>query len=58
MLGGLLERMAAPQFWLLHAALVASAGVVFFVVRLFFGRLLGGQPAQPDYVAADAGEIP
>jgi POT family proton-dependent oligopeptide transporter len=58
MLGGLLERMAAAQFWLLHAALVASAGVVFFVVRLFFGRLLGGQPAQPDYVAADAGEIP
>ena len=58
MLGGLLERMAAPQFWLLHAALVAGAGVVFFVVRLFFGGLLGGQPAQPDYVAADAGETP
>lgn len=39
-LGGLLEKMPASQFWLLHAALVATAGVVFLVVRLVFGRLL------------------
>jgi POT family proton-dependent oligopeptide transporter len=58
MLGGLLDKMPAAQFWLMHAGLVAAAGVVFFVVRLFFGRLLRGAPAQPDYVAADAGEIP
>lgn len=58
LLGGLLEKMPAAQFWLLHAALVATAGVVFFVVRLVFGRLLLGVPAQPDFVAADAGRTP
>jgi len=58
MLGGLLERMPAAQFWLLHAALVGSAGVVFLVLRLFFGGLLLGKSAEPDFVAADAGEIP
>jgi POT family proton-dependent oligopeptide transporter len=58
MLGGLLERMPAAQFWLLHAGLVAAAGVVFLVVRLVFGDLLRGEPAEPDYVAADAGEMP
>jgi POT family proton-dependent oligopeptide transporter len=57
-LGGLLEKMPASRFWLLHAALVAGAGAVFFVVRLLFGGLLRGEPAQPDYVAADAGEMP
>ena len=57
-LGGLLEDMPASRFWLLHAALVGGAGVVFFFVRLLFGRLLLGQPAQPDIVAADAGEMP
>jgi POT family proton-dependent oligopeptide transporter len=58
MLGGLLEKMPAAQFWLMHAVLVGSAGVVFFVVRLVFGRLLLGQAAEPDFVAADAGETP
>ncbi len=58
LLGGLLEKMPAAQFWLLHAALVGGAGVVFFLVRLAFGHLLLGVPAQPDYIAADAGEIP
>ncbi len=60
-LGGLLEKMPAAQFWLLHAGLVGSAGVVFFVVRLLFGRLLLGKSAAPDIVtavAADAGETP
>jgi POT family proton-dependent oligopeptide transporter len=57
-LGGLLEKMPTSQFWLLHAGLVATAGVVFLAVRLVFGRLLSGQPAQPDFVAADAGETP
>jgi POT family proton-dependent oligopeptide transporter len=59
MLGGLLDRMPAARFWMMHAVLVGGAGVVFLVVRLLFGRLLlRGNPAQPDYVAADAGEIP
>jgi POT family proton-dependent oligopeptide transporter len=39
-LGGLQEKMAATQFWLLHAALVGGAGVVFLIARQVFGRLL------------------
>jgi POT family proton-dependent oligopeptide transporter len=57
-LGGMLEKMPAVQFWLMHAILVGGAGVVFVVVRMLFGKLLLGQPAEPDFVAADAGEIP
>jgi POT family proton-dependent oligopeptide transporter len=57
-LGGLLDKMPAARFWLIHAILVASAGVVFFFVRLIFGGLLRGEPAEPDLVAADAGKIP
>jgi POT family proton-dependent oligopeptide transporter len=60
-LGGFLDKMPAPQFWLMHAALVIGAGVVFFVVRLLFGGLLAGEPEEPDMatvVVADAGEIP
>ena len=57
-LGGLLDKMPTSQFWLLHAALVATAGVVFLVVRLVFGGLLRGEPAKPDFVAADAGKTP
>jgi len=57
-LGGLLDKMPPTQFWLLHAALVIGAGVVFFFVRLVFGGILLGEPAEPDFVAADAGETP
>ena len=60
-LGGLLDKMPAVQFWLLHAVLVTGAGVVFFFVRLAFGRLLAGEAAEPDLaevVAADAQETP
>jgi POT family proton-dependent oligopeptide transporter len=39
-LGTYLERMPASQFWLMHAAIAAGAGVVFLVVGRFFGRLL------------------
>jgi POT family proton-dependent oligopeptide transporter len=39
-LGGLLEKMPATSFWLLHAGLVAAAGMIFFLVRpLFRGAL-------------------
>src|SRR5579859_717450 len=58
MLGALLEKMSPEKFWLVHVVLVASAGAVFVVVRLIFGRLLRGEAVQPDYVAADAGETP
>ena len=57
-LGGLREQMPAPQFWLLHAGLVAAAGVILLLVRLVYGHLLLGEPSQPDIVAADAGEMP
>jgi POT family proton-dependent oligopeptide transporter len=39
-LGGLLEKMPAASFWLLHAALVAAAGVIFFLVRPLFRNAL------------------
>jgi POT family proton-dependent oligopeptide transporter len=47
-LAGFLETMPGQQFWGLHAALVAGAGVVLLVVKLVFGKLLaptlGGAP--------------
>jgi POT family proton-dependent oligopeptide transporter len=39
-LGGFLEKMAATQFWLMHAALCGIAGVIFLVAGHFFGHLL------------------
>jgi POT family proton-dependent oligopeptide transporter len=39
-LGGLLEKMPATSFWLLHAALVAAAGLIFFLVRPLFRNAL------------------
>lgn len=39
-LGGLLERMGGAQFWLLHAGLAASAGVVMGIASRFGGRFL------------------
>lgn len=43
-LGGLLERMSGSQFWLLHAALVAGAGVVMWLASRFGGRFLKPGP--------------
>jgi POT family proton-dependent oligopeptide transporter len=42
-LAGLLSRMPAVQFWLLHAALVAGAGVVMVLFALAFRRMLSPQ---------------
>jgi POT family proton-dependent oligopeptide transporter len=42
-LGGLLEKMPAVQFWLMHAAMVAFAGVMVTIVRHFFGHMLDGK---------------
>ncbi|RTL22279.1 MAG: MFS transporter [Burkholderiales bacterium] len=39
-LAGLLDVMPGSQFWLLHAGLVAVAGVGMLAVKLVFGRLL------------------
>jgi POT family proton-dependent oligopeptide transporter len=60
-LGGFLERMPAVEFWLIHAALVAAAGLAFVIVRAAFGGLLSGARDEPDMarvVMADAGEAP
>jgi POT family proton-dependent oligopeptide transporter len=42
-LAGLLSRMPAVQFWLLHAALVAGAGAVLTVFAVLFHRALAPQ---------------
>ncbi|MDB5367384.1 MAG: amino acid/peptide transporter [Rhodospirillales bacterium] len=39
-LGALLEKMPAPEFWLMHAAMVGFAGIVVLIVRHFFGHML------------------
>jgi len=39
-IGGSLEKMPATQFWLLHAALAAIAGITFFLAGRIFGHLL------------------
>jgi POT family proton-dependent oligopeptide transporter len=40
LIGGLLEKMAATQFWLLHAGLAGVAGITFFLAGRIFGHLL------------------
>src|SRR6266571_3580468 len=39
-IGGLLEKMSATQFWLVHAALCGTAGIIFLVAGRLFGHLL------------------
>src|ERR1700693_2310075 len=39
-IGGFLEKMPATNFWLLHAALPGTAGVIFFLAGKLFGHLL------------------
>ncbi len=46
-LAGFLDEMPGAQFWGLHAALVASAGIGLLLVKLVFGRVLA-----PDNAAA------
>lgn len=46
-IGGLLEKIDAVHFWLLHAALLAGSAAALFLVRAAFGRLLApGTPAE------------
>lgn len=47
-LGGYLERMSPTQFWLMHAAIAAGAGVVFLVVGRFFSRWLSRDALEAD----------
>lgn len=60
-LGTLYQSMAPTQFWLLHAGLVGGAGVAFLFIKVLFGRVLTGEPVDPDITEvalADAGETP
>jgi POT family proton-dependent oligopeptide transporter len=46
-LGGLLERMAGTQFWLLHAALVGGAAVCMLFAWRMFAHLLAPTGVEP-----------
>jgi POT family proton-dependent oligopeptide transporter len=48
-IGGFLEKMAASQFWLLHAALCGTAGFIFLAAGRIFGHLLA--PAENESVS-------
>ncbi len=48
-LGGLLEKMPATTFWLLHAGLMVGAAAILLVVRLAVGRIL--MPSSDEDVA-------
>ena len=39
-IGGFLEKMPVTHFWLLHAALCGTAGIIFLVAGRLFGHLL------------------
>ncbi len=39
-IGGMLERMPAAQFWLMHAAFCGIAGLIFLIAGKLFGHLL------------------
>lgn len=39
-IGGFLEQMPAPRFWLLHAVLCGTAGIIFLTAGRLFGHLL------------------
>lgn len=43
-LAGLLDVLPGTQFWALHAALVAAAGVILVLVKLLLGKVLEPQP--------------
>jgi POT family proton-dependent oligopeptide transporter len=45
-LGSLLEHMTPASFWLMHAALVGGAGLVFLLIAPAFRRVLDAEP-QP-----------
>ena len=51
-LGGFMDVMPNRDFWALHAALVALAGVLLFVARAMFGRLLSAETMSAERNAA------
>ena len=53
-LGGLLGPFDATRFWLMHAGLVSTGGVLLLCNKLVFGRVLAPstQPAQLDELSS------
>jgi POT family proton-dependent oligopeptide transporter len=45
-IGGLLEKIAATHFWLLHSALSGIAGIIFLIAGRLFGHVLA--PGEND----------
>jgi POT family proton-dependent oligopeptide transporter len=56
-LAGFLETMPGREFWGLHAALVAAAGALLLLCRVFFGRVLAADDGMPVREGA-AGAVP
>ena len=52
-LGGLLEKMPATAFWLLHAGLIGGAAVILIVVRGVAGRALAPATSAIAFAAAE-----
>ncbi|HKD23356.1 MAG TPA: oligopeptide:H+ symporter [Rhizomicrobium sp.] len=53
-LGAQLEHMNGTAFWLMHAGLIAGAGLALLVIRVTFGRSLTPSYEEPSAVAAEA----
>jgi POT family proton-dependent oligopeptide transporter len=53
-LAGFLDTMPGPEFWGLHAALVAGAGLLLFAAKVTFGRLLSPDAVERDHAARGA----
>jgi POT family proton-dependent oligopeptide transporter len=51
-LGGLLEKMSAANFWLLHAAIIATSAVLLLFVRFTVGRSLAPAYEAPAHDAS------
>jgi POT family proton-dependent oligopeptide transporter len=45
-LGGLLEKMPATSFWLMHAAMAGAAGVAFLLLKPLVAPILYPKPAE------------
>jgi len=57
-LGGLYERVSAAEFWLIHAAIVGAAGVIFLVLARPLGRRLPEAAETPPLPLPAADAIP
>jgi POT family proton-dependent oligopeptide transporter len=51
-IGGFLETMPVPQFWLLHAGLAAAAGACFIAFKLFVSRHFDAASPAPAQAGA------